>query len=442
MALSTPAGRVARVPPQRVAATAALVCGVAALVLVQVARSHGSWEPSEGVYALTSRMFLHGGDLYDDVVAAQPPPLFLLGAGLLAVHDGITWLRLGMGLLQLAGALLGAGAVWRMTESAAATALAAVVVLLTPWQVHASGALTPELIAPVLLLGGALLAGRADRAALVGVLAGACAFVKVPYVLPAAVLVLCSADRGRAGRWAVGVLALEVVAATAVFGGALWRDTLQAESQSGYRGLSNLAGVWAQAGWTLVWLAVPAAVAVALRGRGHRPRLTLTLAALCVAMGLTGFTTAKDGTGLNVLVPIEALLVPLAVAGATWGLAAARASATRTGLRVAGALAALAVVVSVAQGLSLLTEPHAGAPFLRPGLSSGWGIELTPGQVDAQVAAVRACDPRLASSTSAYVAFLAHRRMPGDQPDGFLPAHARVLAPVLAEVASDRPLCP
>jgi hypothetical protein len=344
--------------------------------------------------------------------------------------------------VQLGGALLGATAVWRMTASVTATALTAPVALLVPWGVHDSGALTPELLAPPLLLGGALLAQRPDRAAVVGVLAGVCAYAKVPYLLPAAVLVLCADDRGRAARWALAVLALEVVAATAVFGGGLWRDTLHAQSQSGYRDLSNLAGVWAQAAWTLGWLAVPAAVAVALREQGRRPRLTVTLAALGVAMGLTMLTTAKNGTGLNVLVPVEALLVPLAVAGATSGLAAARASGVGTGRRLAGALAALAVVVSVAQGISLLTDPHAGAPFLRPGLSSGWGIQLTRQQVHAEVAAGRACDPRLASSASAYVAFLAHRRPRGNQPDGFLPAHARVLSGVLADVVADRPLCP
>jgi hypothetical protein len=431
-----------RLRPEAIAAFGAILLGVLAFALVQLARSHGSWEPSEGVYALTSRMFLHGGDLYGDLVAAQPPPLFLVGAGLLAIHDGITWLRFAMGLLQLAAALLAASAVWRMTRSPTATAVAAPVALLTPWQVHASGALTPELLAPVLLLAGALLAERSDRAPLVGALAGVCGFVKAPYLLPAAILVLRARDRGRAARWAVGVLLVEIVVAGAVFGDGLWRDAVRAQSQSGYRGLSNLAGVWAQGAWTLVWLVVPAAAAVALRARGYRPRLVVTLAALSTTMGLTILTTAKNGTGLNVLAPAEALLVPLAVAGATWGLGVARAGSARTVARFAGATIALAVVVAVAQGLSLLTDPHAGAPFLRPGLSSGWGIELTPGQIDAEVAAVRRCDPRLAASTSAYVAFIAHHRMPGNQPDGFLPAHAGVLAPVRAKVAADRPLCP
>jgi hypothetical protein len=268
MALSSAAGRSARASPERNAAIQAVLLGALALAIVQIVRGLGFWEPSEGVYALTSRMFLHGGDLYGGLAAAQPPPLFLVGAGLLAVHDGMTWLRLAMGIVQLGGALLGATAVWRMTASVTATALTAPVALLVPWGVHDSGALTPELLAPPLLLGGALLAQRPDRAAVVGVLAGVCAYAKVPYLLPAAVLVLCADDRGRAARWALAVLALEVVAATAVFGGGLWRDTLHAQSQSGYRDLSNLAGVWAQAAWTLGWLAVPAAVAVALREQG------------------------------------------------------------------------------------------------------------------------------------------------------------------------------
>lgn len=147
MALSV-SRRLPRVPPEWIAAIAAVFLGSLTFAIVQLTRGHGMWQPSEGVYALTSRMFLHGGDLYGDLIAAQPPPLFLVGSALLAIHDGIIWLRVSMGALQLGAALLGAAAVWRLTESVTATALTAPIALLTPWQVHDSGALTPELLAP------------------------------------------------------------------------------------------------------------------------------------------------------------------------------------------------------------------------------------------------------------------------------------------------------
>jgi hypothetical protein len=41
-----------------------------------------------------------------------------------------------------------------------------------------------------------------------------------------------------------------------------------------------------------------------------------------------------------------------------------------------------------------------------------------------------------------YLAFLAHRRMPGGQPDGFLPRHSPAFKEELAEVTADQPLCP
>ncbi|MCW3067298.1 MAG: hypothetical protein JWN32_4470, partial [Solirubrobacterales bacterium] len=76
---------------------AAVLGGAAAGLLVVVAlhawRGESYWDYSEGVYALTSRMFLHGGDLYGRMIGAQPPGLFLSGAGILAIHDGVGWLR-------------------------------------------------------------------------------------------------------------------------------------------------------------------------------------------------------------------------------------------------------------------------------------------------------------------------------------------------------------
>ena len=56
--------------------------------------------------------------------------------------------------------MLAAIAVWRLTENPWATALAPALSLLMPWTLREHGALTPELLAPPVLLGAALLAAR------------------------------------------------------------------------------------------------------------------------------------------------------------------------------------------------------------------------------------------------------------------------------------------
>ena len=68
--------------PRDVLLTAVLLAAGVAVVL-HVLRGHQYWDYSEGVYVYTSRLLLDGHDLYGGVVAAQPPPLFLVGAGLL-----------------------------------------------------------------------------------------------------------------------------------------------------------------------------------------------------------------------------------------------------------------------------------------------------------------------------------------------------------------------
>jgi hypothetical protein len=71
------------VPPS--AAIVALLGGLGVLALLHVTRGLDYWDYSEGVYALTSRLFLRGGDLYGHIVTAQPPwqylwPLLGIGA--------------------------------------------------------------------------------------------------------------------------------------------------------------------------------------------------------------------------------------------------------------------------------------------------------------------------------------------------------------------------
>jgi len=432
----------ARLANPRATAILSVALGLLTLLVVQLVHGTSYWNYSEGVYALTSRMWLDGHDLYGTMVGAQLPPVFVAGAGILFVHDGMTWLRLVLGLLQFGTGLLGAVAVWRLTRSPLATALTAPLALLTPWAVHEHGALTPEMLAAPLLLAGLLVADRPGKAPLLGVIAGLVAFVKVPFLLPAAVLVLCGADRWRTARWALGVLAAQVIAATAVFGGGLWKDTVEAQFQTGTRRLSQLVGYWVQAGWNLIWLLVPAGAAAALRGDARQPRLLVSLAAVALATLVTGVTTTKTGTGLNALVPLEAMLVPLAVVGATLAVRRARAGAwTGTRAAVAAGLAG-ALVVAAVQGVALMADTKAGFPFLRPFSGPAWGVAMTEEQVDAAVARARACDPALATSAAPYVAFLAHRRPPGQQPDGFITVRAPVLHDVADEIRGDLPVCP
>ena len=71
------------------------------------------WNTEEGVYALTARLLDSSHALYRDVAAAQPPLTYLVGAGLLAIHDSLEWLRLTVACLQLGAGLLAGQVVWR-----------------------------------------------------------------------------------------------------------------------------------------------------------------------------------------------------------------------------------------------------------------------------------------------------------------------------------------
>ncbi len=116
------------------------------------------------MYALTSRLWLDGTPLYKQMVVAQPPWQFVYGAAALEIHDSMTFLRLAVGIAQLGAGYLCAVTVWRLTENPLATLAAPALTLLTPWAVREHGALTPELLAPAVLLGSALLASRKNTA--------------------------------------------------------------------------------------------------------------------------------------------------------------------------------------------------------------------------------------------------------------------------------------
>ncbi len=419
----------------RLALAAGTLLGALVLVALHAWRGIEYWNYSEGVYALTSRLFLDGEALYGHMVVAQPPWQFFFGAAALAIDDSLTFLRLAVGIAQLAAGVLAGIAVWRLTENPWATTVAPALSLLTPWTLREHGALTPELLAPAVLLGAALLASRERWAPAAGVLAATAPFLKWPYALALIAIVLFSAAPRRAALWALGALVVQALAFTALFGFGLWDDSVIAQMSSGRRGLDILKGVWGQAFWSLIGLVALAALALRHRERVRDAPLLKVLAALAVAMLATLITNTKDGTGLNVLVPVEAALLPLALAGA------ALVAGTR---RLATAAVALALVFTFVQSVSLVASPQTTrSPFLFPTSEHGaWGRTATEADVRRGVATARACPPGVAFNGPPFLAFLANRRMPDRQPDQFLPSRSTHLADVAARMSAVQPRCP
>lgn len=412
---------------------AGMALGAIVLAALHAARDLDYWNYSEGVYVLTARALLDGADVYGDVVVAQPPGLFLAGGGLLAVHDSLEWLRLGVGALQLIAGGLAAVAVHRLTRSALATALTPALLLLTPWAVREHGALTPELVVLPLLLGAALLCARPRWVAAGAALAALVPFVKWPFILPAAAIVLLSADRRRAVPVALVVLAAEGLLASAIFGFGLWEHTVLAQlATEGRPSPRTIAGYLAQAGWGLVGLVGAAAVALRHRGALHDAVLARVLLGAAAGLLVTLLSVTKPGTGLNVLVPVEAILVPLAVAGV--------AVASR---RRSRAVATVALAFTVLQTVSLLASQPTAPPFLYPTSERGaWGREASTNEVRAIVTKIRACPPGLPYTGAPFFSYLARRDAPAGQPDGFLTRRSSRLEAVAARMAADQPACP
>jgi len=430
-----------RVREDRVVAVGSLLLGAAALLAVHFLLLHTYWDYSEGVYALTAREMLHGGDLYGRIVGAQPPGVFVTGVALLAIHESVEWLRFGVACLQLGAGLIAARIVYRVTANRIATALTPAAILLTPWAVHEHGALTPELVALPVMLGAALLTADRRRAGWAGALCGLLVLIKFPLAIPAAVLVVMSQDRRRAAAAAVAVAAAGLVAAWIAGGSGFWRDAVIAQLHTGSRALGGLAGYWAQMGWNVVGLVVCAACAVALRARARDSRLLTITIALAAANLVTFLTNFKEGTGLNITVPVEASLVPLAACGTVFAFRAARDPA-RPAPGWLPIACAVALVFTLAQTLSLIVHPEKPVPFLRAFSAPAWGITYTATQYDAVLRAARACPPGEAYGGPPLVALDAGRNPPAGQPDQFLPLHSSTLAAVAAEIGEVARVCP
>lgn len=424
--------------PRRLAAAALSGAAVAVLLaLLHRWRDLDYSNYSEGVYALTSRLLLDGEDLYGEVVVAQPPVMILVGGALLAIEDSITWLRLAVGMLQALTAGLAGLAVWRLTRNAAAAALAAPLAMVTPWAVKEHGLLTPELVGAPLLVAGALLAASPRRAPAAALLLSLAVFTKLPFAVPALLVAAVACDRHRCLAWLAGASAAQALLWTVVFGPSMWEDIVLAQQETGLRTVKVLAEVGSQGAWNLLGLLLPAGAAVVLlRERARDRDLLRTSSALAVGLLLTLLTMIKNGTGLNVVAPVEASLVILAVPGVAWAFAATPRP------RAVQAAIALGLVLLVAQTVSLFAEPLDPRPFTRPDAFAAPETALKTPSVKAEVLRAGRCPEGVAYSGPPYLAFVAQRRMPGGQPDGFLTARSSRLTGVLTEIAADQPRCP
>jgi hypothetical protein len=418
-----------------------LVVGGATLVAVHLLLYNTYWDYSEGVYALSAHLMLHGGDLYTQIVGAQPPGVFLAGVALLALHDGVEWLRLGVGCLQLGGGLIAGQIVLRLTGSRLGAVLTPVAILLTPWAVHEHGALTPELVAVPVLLGAGLLSVDQRRALPAGVLCGMLPLIKLPLVIPAVAIVLLSARPRRTLAWAGGTLAVGLALTTLLAGSDFWREVFLAQTQTGRRTLGSITGYWAQSGWNVLGLLVCGAALWRFRAAARDRPLLRAMVGLAAANLITFLTNLKQGTGLNITVPVEAALVPLAMAGAIFALRSLRSSSPvhRAGLIALACGAGIAFTLG--QSVSLMASPHNPIPFLRAESAPAWEILMTQPQLRAAVASARACPRGEPYGGPPLIAFMAGRSVPAGQPDQFITTRAKTLSSVRARIAAVKRVC-
>src|SRR2546423_14237033 len=141
-----------------------LLGGIAVLAALRIWQGDAYWSYSDGVYALTARLVMNGHDLYRDVAAAQPPPVFYAGALLLAVRDSLDALRIGLSAVDLATGALVLAATWRLTRRRAPPAAAGLLAPVTPLALPDHAHLTPETLAAPLVMAAALLGARPGRA--------------------------------------------------------------------------------------------------------------------------------------------------------------------------------------------------------------------------------------------------------------------------------------
>jgi hypothetical protein len=403
-------------------------------VLLALWQRNGYWDFSDGVYALTARELLHGAALYRGVAGAQPPPVYLVGAALLAIHDGLASLRTGMALAQLTSAVLVGVAVLRISADRRLALAAAVACPLLPIELHEHAQLIPETLAAPLLMAGALLVARREHSAWGGGVVALAAACKLAFVVPAVAIILAATDRRRAIAAFVAIGLILGGGSLLGYGTALWTETVRAQLEVGSPSLHYVGGLLAQAlwnEWPLLVLAVPLVLAPRIGGSDAPLKRALIAAA---AGGLVlALTLFKRGSYIDVLIVAEPPLLALAAIGgaALWrGGAPARVAVT------------LVVLVLAAQSVSIILDPSNPPIARRPGASSGLAETSSPAQVDAAVAAARRCPAGRAYSGTPYIAFLAGRGMPAGQPDTFMLANAPADGAFARRAAADASRCP
>jgi hypothetical protein len=402
-----------------------VLLGALEMVLLALWQRNGYWDFSDGVYAATARELLHGMTLYRAVAAAQPPPVYLVGTLLLALHDGPASLRTGLAVVDLATAALVAEAVWRLSGRRWLALAAGLAAPLLPITLHEHAQLIPETLAAPLILA----------------LAAAC---NLAFLLPALAVALFAASRRRALAALLGGGIVLGGVALAIYGSALWTETVTAQFAVGDATLHYVAGLVAQAAWNELPLVVGAVVALgALRAAERSSRVgadvldTALLRTLVAAAGaglLLSFTLFKYGSYIDVFVAAEPPLLALASLGAwlAW---------QRCGVALRLAVAAVLLLL-VAQSASLLIAPDSAPIARRPGARSGLIEVSSPAAVSRAVAAARRCPATAAYSGPPYIAFLADRRLPGDQPDTFMLRYSSTDAAFARRAAVDVPRCP
>jgi hypothetical protein len=425
-------------PVARRTALVYLVCA-ACLSALLFAWERGAYPNyAEGVYLFSARMILDGAVPYRDFIAAHPPLLFYAGTAVLGAWDSIDAIRVALaGAAVVSGGLV-AVAVMRLTASSVAAVAAGVATILAPWTLHEHALLMPETFGAPLLMASAVLAARERTAMWAGLLAAVAVGFKWPFLLGGLAVAAAAPAPARlryiaalAGGFAAGVLA-----SFALFGaGRLYHQLVVAQQEVGWHTLHEVGGYAVQAVWNLVPLVVPAALGLWFARDRAGDALVRTLGALALAGLVLVGTVAKTGTYINTIALAEPPLVALAAAGLV-GLF--RVGAPRWA--IAGALAAVALgAVEVA---SFVARPEDPRLFVRP-LSARAHNWTGADAVDREVAAARRCPAGVAYSGQPYVAFIARRRMPGDEPDQFLMQNAPEASAAAAEAAAAEPVrCP
>lgn len=406
-----------------------VVLSAAAIVLLGLWQGEAYWEYSDGVYAQSARQLLDGQSLYRDFAAAQPPPLYYLAAGVLAISDSPAAIRLAMALCQACASLLVVLAVKRLTRSHAAALCAGFACFVTPWALREHAQLIPELFAAPLVLAAALCGGSRRGSAAAGALAASAVAFKLAFVLPALAIVLVSRSVRRAFYGFVVVGALLGVGSLAAFGEPLWTNTVHAQAQTGYASARYVAGLWAQAGWNLLPLLLLAGLVWPHRRSLPDPDLARRLLAASLGSLLLLASMLKHGSYLTVVLVAEAPLLCLAACGVVMTLRGrGRVAGTAVTRRSVAPLvvAAAAFVLAIAQVASLLVSPANPALFERPLAASGPARVLSSAEVERMAAQIRTCPAETTYPGPPYLAFVAGRDVSGSQPDQFIIRHAPV----------------